>query len=119
MYCNRRYRGDGEKEEMSKGHVILIGQDNAGDCLIMSGDVPGGPEMDLGCHGYDSVLQKLMSIFIRHSMYVDFILSSVVDSKSIIDSCTFATPFTMCDRCDNHTAKGKGKACEHKGDENM
>jgi len=50
MYHNRRYRGDREMEEMSGGHVILIGQDNAGDCLITSGDVPGGPEMDIGCH---------------------------------------------------------------------
>ena len=42
-------------EEMSRGHVMLIGRDNAGDHLIMSGDVPGGPEMDIGCHGYDSI----------------------------------------------------------------
>ena len=55
MYRNQKYRGDGEMEEMSRGHVILIGQDNAGDCLIMSGDVPEGPKMDLGCHGYDSI----------------------------------------------------------------
>ena len=33
--------------------MILIGQDNIRDCSIMSGDVPGRPEMDLGCHGYD------------------------------------------------------------------
>jgi len=35
-------------------HVILIGQDNARDCLITNRDVPRGPEMDLGCHEYDS-----------------------------------------------------------------
>ena len=33
--------------------MIQIGRDIAGDCLITSGDVPGGPEMDIGCHGYD------------------------------------------------------------------
>jgi len=53
MYYNQRYREDREIEEMSGGHVVLIGQDNTRDCLIMSGDVPKRPEMDLGCHGYD------------------------------------------------------------------
>ena len=38
---------------MFRGHVIQIGQDNAGDCSIMSKNASGGPEMDLGCHGYD------------------------------------------------------------------
>jgi len=55
MYPNQRYRGDGETEEMSRGHVIPIGRDNAGDCSITSRDVPRGPEMDLGCHGYDMI----------------------------------------------------------------
>jgi len=42
-------------EEMSGGHVMLIGQDNARDCSITSGDVPRGPEMDIGCHRYDTL----------------------------------------------------------------
>ena len=50
--------------------------------------------------------------------YVDYILSSVVDSESI-DSCTSTTSYTMCNCCDNHTAKGKGKACKHKENEDM
>jgi len=54
MYRNRMYRGDREMEEMSRGHVILIGRDNTRDCLIMSRDVPGRSEMDLGCHVYDT-----------------------------------------------------------------
>jgi len=51
--------------------------------------------------------------------YVDYILSSVEDSESLIDSCTSATSYTMCDCCDNHTTKGKGKAHEQKGEEDM
>jgi len=53
-YHNQMYRINGETEQMSGGHVILIGRDNARDHLIMSGDEPGGLEMDLGCHGYDN-----------------------------------------------------------------
>ena len=49
--------------------------------------------------------------------YVDFILSSVVDSESIIDSCTSAIPYAMCDHCVNHNAKGNGKACQKREDE--
>jgi len=41
--------------------VILIVHDNAGDCLIMNRDEPRGPEMNLKCHGYDS-LEQLLSI---------------------------------------------------------
>ena len=51
--------------------------------------------------------------------YADYILSSVVDSKSLIDSCASATLYTLCNCCDNHTAKGKGKAREQKGEEDM
>ena len=51
--------------------------------------------------------------------YVDYILSSVVDSESIIDSCTSAPLYTLCDCCENHTAKGKGKAREQKKDKDM
>ena len=38
--------------------MILIGQDNTRDCSIMSGDAPGGLEIDLGCHGYDSITRR-------------------------------------------------------------
>jgi len=51
--------------------------------------------------------------------YVDFILSFVVDSESIIDSYASAPSHTLCNCCENHTAKGKGKAREPKGDEDM
>ena len=34
-------------EKVFRGHVILIGQDNTEDCLIMSKDVPRGPKLDL------------------------------------------------------------------------
>jgi len=43
-------------EEMSGGHVILIERDNTGDCSIMSRDAPGGPKIDIGCHGYQDYL---------------------------------------------------------------
>ena len=49
--------------------------------------------------------------------YVDFILSSVVDSESIIDSCASAIPYAMCDHCVNHNAKGKSKARQKRKDE--
>jgi len=49
--------------------------------------------------------------------YVDYILSSVVDTKSIIDSCTFATPYAICNHCVNHNTKGKSKACQQREDE--
>jgi len=48
------YRINGEMEKRSGGHVILIGRDNAGNCSIMSRDEPRGPEIDLGCHEYNS-----------------------------------------------------------------
>jgi len=51
--------------------------------------------------------------------YVDYILSSVVDSESIIDTYASAPIYTLCDCCDNHATKGKGKAREQKGDEDM
>jgi len=51
--------------------------------------------------------------------YVDYILSFVVDSESIIDSCASAPLYTLCNCCDNHTTKGKGKACKQKGDGDM
>ena len=51
--------------------------------------------------------------------YVDLMLLSVVDSESIIDSCASATSYTMCDSCENHTAKDKGKAHEQKKNEDM
>jgi len=53
---------------MSEGHMILIGQDNAGDCLIMSGDVPRGLEMDIGCHGYDSEAVLEVPKWVAHHM---------------------------------------------------
>jgi len=53
MYCNQRYRGDGEMEEMSRGHVMLIVRDNAGDRWIMSGDEVQRIGDGLGCHAYD------------------------------------------------------------------
>ena len=56
---NRMYRKDRETEKVSGGQVIQIGQDNTGDHLSMSGDVPGGLEMDLGCHGYDTCTTSL------------------------------------------------------------
>jgi len=40
------YRND-RTEKRSRGQVIQIGRDNAGDCSIMSKDVPGGLELDL------------------------------------------------------------------------
>ena len=49
------YRGDGETEIKSGGHVIQIGRDNAGDRSITSGDVVRRVGDGLGCHGYDSV----------------------------------------------------------------
>ena len=51
------------------------------------------------------------------SQYVDYILLSVVDSESIIDSCASAIPYAMCDHCVNHNAKGKGKAHQQREDE--
>jgi len=47
-----------------------------------------------------------------------YILSSIVDSE-LIDSCTSALPYTLCDCCDNHTTRGKGKVHEHKEHEDM
>jgi len=35
-------------KKVSRGHVIQIRRDKAGDHSITSRDVPGGPEMDLG-----------------------------------------------------------------------
>jgi len=40
-------------EIRSRGQVRLIGQDNAGDCSITSGDVVQRVRDGLGCHGYD------------------------------------------------------------------
>jgi len=56
------YRGDGETEIKSEGHVIQIGRDITGDCLITSGDVPRGPELYLECHGYDKPGDFLMNV---------------------------------------------------------
>jgi len=55
MYCKQRYRGNRGTEKRSRDQVIQIWCDNARDCSIMSGNVPRGPEMDLGCHGYDKI----------------------------------------------------------------
>jgi len=41
-------------EIRSGGQVRPIARDNTRDCLITSGDEPGGLEMDIGCHGYDT-----------------------------------------------------------------
>jgi len=48
--------------------------------------------------------------------YVDYIMSSVVDSKSITDSCTSATSYAMCNHCVNHNTTGKGKVCQKRED---
>jgi len=42
-------------EKRSGGQVILNERDKARDHLITSGDVPRGPELNLECHGYDSI----------------------------------------------------------------
>jgi len=58
-------------EKRSGNHVILIGQDNTGNHLIINGDVPRGLELDL------SVMDMTFSIFPVHSVY-DFSTSSTL-----------------------------------------
>ena len=55
-------------------HIV---QDNTGDHLIISRDVPGGPELHLECHGYDIVLAYIVGL--TSSLRIEFSSSPVKD----------------------------------------
>ena len=81
-------------------------------------------DLDGGAEEFEYVLSQFTHLTNtdEHSyspQYVDYILSSVLDSESLIDSCASAPLHTLCDCCDNHATKGKGKAHKQRGDEDM
>jgi len=81
-------------------------------------------DLEGGAEEFKYVLSQFMHLtdtdeWFYLPQYVDYIISSIVDSESIIDSCASATSYIMCDCCDNHTAKGKGKVHKQKGEEDM